>query len=51
MSLNYANVKSINLPKLDRIIVKNGGGYKNIIHHLPEKKGEKRAMDPNILKI
>ena len=51
MSLNYANLKSINLPKLDRIIVKNGGGYKNIIHHPPDRKSDKKSMENNILKI
>jgi len=33
MSMNYGNMKNINLPKLDRIIVKNSSPYKGSNHH------------------
>jgi len=48
MSMNHAGLKNINLPKLDRIIVKNNGGYKSPILHQADKK----SVDvSNVLKI
>lgn len=55
MSLNYGNVKNINLPKLDRIIVKNSSPYKGSNHHnnvLHHQASEKASIDvTNMLKI
>ena len=55
MSLNYGNLKNINLPKLDRMIVKNSSPYKgnnhrnHVLHQQPSEKG---SIDvSNMLKI
>ncbi len=53
--MNYGNIKNINLPKLDRIIVKNSSPYKGSNHHNPvlhQQPSEKGSIDvSNMLKI
>ena len=55
MSMNYGNLKNINLPKLDRIIVKNSSPYKGSNHHhhgLHHQPSDKSNIDvSNMLKI
>lgn len=46
--------RMINLPKLDRIIIKNNGNYKNPngVYHHPNYHNEKKQIDvSNLLKI
>ena len=50
MSLNYGQMKNINLPALDRIIVKNSSPYKG--GSIVRQPTEKKSIDvSNILKI
>ena len=50
LSYNYSNTRNINLPKLDRIIVKNSQNKNPVVYH--QSNDEKRSRDAsNMLKI